>query len=115
MLTANDKRHRRVMTEALMEKIQVNKSFLSYFITSDEVHFHLDSTQSPDLSPPDFFLWGYLKDRVYQEKPRTLADLKKKIQDERKAICTRTTSVRLKLSNCSCNHYQIVFPVVIKV
>ena len=21
--------------------------------------------QSPDITPPDFFLWGYLKDKVY--------------------------------------------------
>ena len=34
------------------------------------------SPHSPDLSPPDFYLWGYLKDRVYQEKPRTLSQLK---------------------------------------
>ena len=37
---------------------------------------------SPDLSPPNFFLWGYLKDRVYQEKPRNLTDLKNKISEE---------------------------------
>ena len=44
------------------------------------------SPHSPDLSPPDFFLWGYLKDRVYQDKPRNLADLKNKIRKECKAI-----------------------------
>ena len=38
------------------------------------------SPHSPDLSPPDFYLWGYLKDRVYQEKPRTLSQLKTKIR-----------------------------------
>ena len=41
---------------------------------------------SPDLSLPDFFLWGYLKDRVYREKPRTLNDLKKKIKMEIRTI-----------------------------
>jgi hypothetical protein len=25
---------------------------------------------SPDLAAPDFFLWGYLKERGYQTKPR---------------------------------------------
>lgn len=203
-LTANDKRRRQAMAEALMDKIENNKSFLPYLWTSDEAHFHLDgqvnsknnvfwgsepptevrekplhskkvtawcalstlgcigpfffqekrttvtinkeryievlekfwkeletrfpgylpkiwfqqdgatphtalitrewlrnhfkrriiskdfpqewSPNSPDLSPPDFFLWGYLKDRVYQEKPRTLAHLQKKIRDEVKAI-----------------------------
>ena len=24
--------------------------------------------RSPDLTPPDFFMWGYLKNNVYQEK-----------------------------------------------
>ena len=31
---------------------------------------------SPDLSPPDFYLWGLLKDRVYQNNPKTIAELK---------------------------------------
>ena len=36
--------------------------------------------QSPDLSSPDFFLWGYLEERVYKYKPHTLEALKDKIQ-----------------------------------
>ena len=35
---------------------------------------------SPDLSPPYFFLWGYLKDRVYAGKPRTITELKEAIR-----------------------------------
>ena len=35
-----------------------------------------------DLSPLDFYLWGYLKDRVYQEKPKDLRQLKQKIRKE---------------------------------
>ena len=31
---------------------------------------------SPDLSPLDFFLWGYVKSRAYVSKPQTIADLK---------------------------------------
>ncbi|KAG8309961.1 hypothetical protein J6590_073086 [Homalodisca vitripennis] len=34
------------------------------------------SAHSPDLSPMDFFLWGYLKDKVYRTKPRDLAHLR---------------------------------------
>ena len=41
---------------------------------------------SPDLSSPDFFLWGYLKDRVYAGKPRTITELKEAIREEMKAI-----------------------------
>ena len=34
---------------------------------------------SPDLNPCDFFLWGYLKDNYYAEKPKTIDDLRKAI------------------------------------
>jgi len=38
---------------------------------------------SPDLTPPDFFLWGYLKDRIYSNpQPRTLDQLKDNIRRE---------------------------------
>ena len=36
----------------------------------------------PDLTPCDFFLWGFLKSRVYVNRPRTLQDLKTNIQEE---------------------------------
>ena len=29
-------------------------------------------TYSPDLTPPDYFLWGYLKARVSQDNPPTI-------------------------------------------
>ena len=32
---------------------------------------------SPDLGSLNFFLWGYLKDRVYKDKPRTSEQLKR--------------------------------------
>src|SRR5258705_6182455 len=38
--------------------------------------------RSPDLSPPDFFLWGMLKSTVYGNKPRTLAALEGNIRRE---------------------------------
>jgi len=41
--------------------------------------------RSPDRSTCDFFLWGYLKSRVYTHKPRTLNDLKEAIRQE---ICS---------------------------
>ena len=37
---------------------------------------------SPDLTPPDYFLWGYLKGTVYQNKPRTIDALKTNITEE---------------------------------
>ena len=44
------------------------------------------SAYSPDLNPLDFFLWGYLKDRVYQNRPETIEDLKQAIASEAHAI-----------------------------
>ncbi len=32
--------------------------------------------RSPDLTPTDFFMWGYIKDMVYKDKPGSLAALK---------------------------------------
>ncbi|KAG5318135.1 TC3A transposase, partial [Pseudoatta argentina] len=37
--------------------------------------------RSPDLSPCDFFLWGYLKSLVYVDRPRTIDHLKNNIRD----------------------------------
>ena len=37
---------------------------------------------SPDCNPCDFFLWGYLKGKVYQPLPNTLMTLKRKIKIE---------------------------------
>lgn len=38
--------------------------------------------RSPDLTPLDFFLWGYLKSRVYYSKPRDLEELRERIRFE---------------------------------
>jgi len=38
--------------------------------------------RSPDLTVCYFFLWGYLKSRVYESKPRTLDELKDAIKTE---------------------------------
>jgi hypothetical protein len=35
--------------------------------------------RSPDLSPPDYFLWGYLKAKVYENGPRSLNELRANI------------------------------------
>ena len=37
---------------------------------------------SPHLNPCDFFLWGFLKDRVYRGGPETLEQLKIAIENE---------------------------------
>jgi len=42
--------------------------------------------RSPHLKPPDYFLWGYLKGRVYRNKPRTTDALKANITEEIQAV-----------------------------
>jgi len=42
--------------------------------------------RSPDLTPPNYFLWGYLKGRVFQNKPRTIDVLKAYITEEIQAV-----------------------------
>ncbi|PSN36232.1 hypothetical protein C0J52_25369 [Blattella germanica] len=36
--------------------------------------------RSPDLTPCDFFLWGWAKDEMYRTNPRTLEQLEARIQ-----------------------------------
>ena len=38
--------------------------------------------RSPDMSPPEFFLWGVLTDAVYRHKPKTNSQLKQCIEEE---------------------------------
>lgn len=42
--------------------------------------------RSPDLTAPDFFLWGYLKEKVYANKPNNIEELKANIEAEIRAI-----------------------------
>ena len=36
--------------------------------------------RSPDLTPCDFFLWGFIKSKVYSEQSATIEELKEKIK-----------------------------------
>lgn len=42
--------------------------------------------RSPDLTPLDFFLWGYLKSKVYVNRPNNIEELKIRITDEIRLI-----------------------------
>lgn len=46
--------------------------------------------RSPDLSPCDFYLWGYLKGRVYVDRPNNLNQLKENIRREIREIPRQT-------------------------
>jgi len=51
--------------------------------------------RSPDLTPPEYFLWRYLKGRVYRNKPRTTDTLKANNTEE---IQTVTSDVLVRPS-----------------
>ncbi len=44
-------------------------------------HFISWPVRSPDLTPPDFFLWGYVKDNIFKPNPTTIAELKTLIKE----------------------------------
>ncbi|GFV09061.1 uncharacterized protein TNCV_1707881 [Trichonephila clavipes] len=60
--------------------------------------------QSPDLTPSDFWLWGYLKSRVYLSGPSSLSELKDAIHREKYPRYIRTCFtlplLDLSLSEC---------------
>jgi transposase len=61
--------------------------------------------RSPDLTPSDFFLWGTLKDLVYNRKPQTIEELTAAITDGVQSIdnelCQRVCqSVSSRLQKC---------------
>ena len=54
-------------------------AFLREFFDDRLISKNLWPPRSPDLSPPDFYLWGYLKGVVYSKNPHTLDELKRNI------------------------------------
>ena len=64
------------------------------------------ATKIPDLTPLDFFLWGYLKDKVHKTGPASLDELQDKIRHEivvwrRKRMARRATrAMRSRAEKC---------------
>jgi hypothetical protein len=112
-LTVNQERYRHVLTKfwtALLRRVETERRRRNQWFQQDGATPHTAKQtlewlkqrfhgkiislktdkpwppHSPDLSPPDFFLWGYLKDRVYSTKPRSIAELKRNIRNEIKKI-----------------------------
>ena len=46
--------------------------------------------RSPDLTAPNLFLWGYLKSKVYSNRPTDLNTLKENIREEIAKISEET-------------------------
>ena len=55
---------------------------------------------SPDLNPPDLYLWRYLKDNAYQNNPQTIGELKAAIAAKIKEI-PREEGVRVIDKYCA--------------
>jgi hypothetical protein len=49
---------------------------LKQFFDDRIISKNLWPPRSPDLTPPDYFLWGYLKQIVYSSRPQTIEELK---------------------------------------
>ena len=76
--------------------------------------------RSPDLSPCDVFLWGYLKEKVLKHRPRSLVDLKERIQQEIESIPPELTrrfmkSFRERLQQCVANVGCLVSDLIFKI
>jgi len=57
----------------------LNDNFPQRWIGRDgPIHWAL---RSPDLSPLDFFVWGYIKGEVYKQRVQNVDELKAKIQE----------------------------------
>ena len=52
--------------------------------------------RSPDLTPCDFLVWGYLKDKVFSTPPQNIDVLRQRIIDEFKVQVTRKIKFVLK-------------------
>ena len=50
--------------------------------------------RSPDLTPCDFFLWGYIKDKVFSTPPRDIDELRQKIIREFNALREQPAFIR---------------------
>ncbi|GBM90473.1 hypothetical protein AVEN_75850-1 [Araneus ventricosus] len=72
------------------------------------------SPRSPDLNTLDFFLWGYMKQRVYATPPPTLKEIRNRITDAGAIVsfamlynvqCTATDKVSKVYSDVQKDNY----------
>jgi len=75
--------------------------------------------RSPDLTPCDFFLWGYFKAEVYKHRPQTLKALKDAIREEGARIPPEMTiivmeNLRERLRQCIANNGRKLSDVIFK-
>ena len=76
----------------------LDKQFGGKFVKKDKW-----SPRWPDLNPCEFFLWGYLKDRVYEKRLDSIDKLKEEIKIEISKTSKITISVGVENMNKRCN------------
>ncbi|GFW40359.1 uncharacterized protein TNCV_1019171 [Trichonephila clavipes] len=78
---------RETVVPCLIQRGQIsNVTFLQDGATSLIANPVTKPPRSPDLTPADFWLWGYLKSRVYLSGPSSLSELKDAIRREVSSI-----------------------------
>lgn len=104
-VTVNGPRYREMITDFLQQELQ-DRELNNYWFQQDGATAHTAAEtidllkpmfpnrliskngdfdwppRSPDLTAPDFFLWGYLKSKVYTNKPKSTRAFKRNIQRE---------------------------------
>jgi len=61
--------------------------------------------RSPDLSPPDFFLWGAMKNSVYSNNPHTVGELKMAITEYIRNVDCVVLNTVFENTVCRVNKY----------
>ncbi|KZC06776.1 hypothetical protein WN55_07549 [Dufourea novaeangliae] len=74
----------RLYAKRFPERVTPSRSAFTNVIKSfqeiERVDNKIRRSRSPDLTPLDFYLWGKLKQQVYNEIPTTKEDMKESIR-----------------------------------
>lgn len=128
-VTVNAERYQRMLTEFLWPALdEINRDDVYFQQDGATSHTSRDTTallrekfpgrlisrngdvnwppRSCDLTPLDFFLWGYIKEKVYSNNPQTLEALKENIRvvirEITPQVCEMVMQNFLKrMTNCS--------------
>jgi len=83
-------------TEQLLTHIKRNNVLFVLMLDDRLISKRVWPPRSPDLSPCNFYLWGFLKDKVYTTHPLTTKDLKinitSAVQEITPAVLRQTSS-----------------------
>ncbi len=141
--TVNGERYRQMLNEFLLPELRRRRKLKSTWFQQDGATCHTATEtmallrkhfehrlisrgseiswppRSPDLSCCDYFLWGHLKSKVYEDKPRTLEHLRGNIDREIRAItpeiCEKVIlNFKKRLENCVKNNGNHLSDVIFK-